>query len=151
MNDPYLNEDNCYERLRWEYIKHGRIIVAVDYDDTLFPYHNKDNTHNQIIDLLKICANLDFYIVIFTASAPERYLEIEEYCRKIELGIDSINKNPIPLKFGNHGKIYYNILLDDRAGLASAYNTLKRLVDEIIKDRDTQVYQDYIDRLDNTN
>lgn len=147
-SDPYLNEDNCFDRLRREYIKHGRLIVAADFDSTISPWPPEENSsHDKIIDLLKICANLDFYIVVFTASAPERYPEIEKYCQEIELGIDSINKNPIPLKFGNHGKIYYNILLDDRAGLLSAYNTLKRLVDELVKDRDTQVYQDYIDKL----
>ena len=42
--------------------------------------------------------------------------------------LDSINKNPIPMPYGNHGKIYYNILLDDRAGLGQAYDTLTELL-----------------------
>jgi hypothetical protein len=45
--------------------------------------------------------------------------------------IASINENPIDLPFGNNGKIYYNILLDDRAGLGQALDTLNKTIELI--------------------
>jgi len=54
-----------------------------------------------------------------------------EYMADHGIKISSINKNPIDLPFGNHGKIYYNHLLDDRAGLESALKILKSLIDRI--------------------
>ena len=128
MNDPYLNISNCVERIYNEYKKHKRLVIACDFDDTCFPYHNKENTHKRVLDLLRRCQEKNFYIVCFTASLPVRYPMIQEFFKKEGINISGINQNPIPLPFGNHGKIYYNILLDDRAGLSSAVDTLETLL-----------------------
>jgi hypothetical protein len=128
MSDPYLNISNCVERLYNEYKKHKRLVIATDFDDTCFPYHNKENTHKRVLDLLHRCQEKNFYIVCFTASLPVRYTMIQEFFKKEGITISGINQNPVPLPFGNHGKIYYNILLDDRAGLNSAVDTLETLL-----------------------
>ena len=49
-------------------------------------------------------------------------------------GIDAINENVIDPEesgFGESRKIFFNILLDDRAGLGQAYNILDQLLVEI--------------------
>jgi hypothetical protein len=64
----------------------------------------------------------------------DRFVFIQEYCKEIGVEIDCINTNPIPLKYGNNGcKIFYNILLDDRAGLGQALETLEVLLNKIDK------------------
>lgn len=84
-----------------------------------------------IINLLKRCKEHNFYIVLFTASDPIRFPFMHEYMNARGVQVDAINENPIPLPFGNHRKIYYNIFLDDRAGLSSATAILAALLHKI--------------------
>lgn len=128
MSDPYTTTLRCVNRLYREYKRHPRIIVACDFDDTVYPYHDKSETHERVFSVLRECQKHNFYIVLWTASAPERFDFMKNFMNENGIKIDSINENPIPLPFGNNGKIYYNILLDDRAGLGSALDTLETLL-----------------------
>lgn len=114
------------QRLLDEWKLHGKIIISVDYDDTLFPWKldNKDDI-NRTIKLVQLARETGAYIVVFTASDPDRYEEIQKHCSSIKLPIDSINKNPIELPYGKNGKIYYNINLCDRSGLIEALDILE--------------------------
>lgn len=131
MNDPYLNTEKTYNRLHEEYLKYGKIIVACDYDDTIYDFHKKGYTYTAVVNLLLECQKLGFYICIFTGSPTDKYQEITDYTKNLGLNIASINKNPFPMPFGNDGKMYFNILLDDRAGLNESYNILNRLIQHI--------------------
>lgn len=128
MNDPYTKMSQCVNRLYNEYKKHPRLVVAVDFDDTCFDYHGDRKSHERVLEVLKECKRHNFYIVVWTASDPSRFDEMKLFLSDKGIKVDSINENPIPLPFGNHKKIYYNILLDDRAGLASALDTLETLL-----------------------
>ncbi len=129
--DPYTNKLNCISRLYKEYCKHKKLIVAVDFDDTIFDFHRSGYSYDKIIAILKECQELDFYICIFTGSPPTKYDFITKYMENLGIKIHSINKNPFPMPFGNDGKMYYNILLDDRAGLGEAYEILRFTLDNI--------------------
>jgi hypothetical protein len=118
--DPYTQVGPAVARLVDEYKKHNKLIVAVDFDDTLYDYHQKGFTYLRVLHLLHRCQELGFYIVLFTAAPPERWDSQKEYLRHLGVEVSSVNSNPINLPFGNHGKIYYNVLLDDRAGLGQA-------------------------------
>lgn len=134
MKDPYLNAENSFKRLLKEYLQYGKLIVAVDHDDTVYDFHEKGYQYTKVINLIKECKELSFYIVLFTGCRKDKWEEIEGWwLENIGFKPDSINKNPIELPFGNDGKIYYNILLDDRAGLDSTYRQLK-LLTEIAKE-----------------
>jgi hypothetical protein len=132
--DPYMNGRVCVDRLMDEYHAHKKLIIAVDFDDTVYDIHSKGFQFPEIWDLLKECKSKGFYIVVFTASAPERYEFITQHFKDNGIVIDSINKNPIELTYGNHGKIYYNILLDDRAGLGQAFSILNIVLQRIRKE-----------------
>ena len=138
MNDPYTDIGICVQRLYKEYREHKKLIVAVDFDDTVFDFKNNNDTHDKMWKLLKRCQEQEFYIVCFTASSDERYPFITEHFQNFGINISSINKNPIPLKFGNHGKIYYNILLDDRAGLKCAMETLTAVLNLVEFEKSTE-------------
>lgn len=128
MNDPYTNTVITAKRLFKEWQKHPKLIIAVDFDSTLYDYEQKGDTYNHIITVLKKCNQLGFYVVLWSASKPERFAFMQEYTRSLGIEIASINENPIPLPFGNDKKIYYNILLDDRAGLGQALDTLEIVI-----------------------
>lgn len=118
--------DKYVQRLFDEWKMHGKLVVAVDYDDTIFPYRlNDDEDVKDTIELVKDVHRVGAYIVIFTASNKARHQEIVDYCSKMDIPCDAINQNPIKLPYGNEGKIYYNINLCDRSGLAEAKRILK--------------------------
>jgi len=114
------------KRLVEEWNLHGKIIVAVDFDDTICPWKlTNQQKCDKVIELLKEARRVGAYIVIFTACKQNRYEEIRKYCDSKDLHIDTINQNPIDLPYGNQNKIYANIFLDDRAGLDQALDTLQ--------------------------
>lgn len=139
MSDPYTTTSKCIERLLKEYNKHNRLIVAVDFDDTVYNYHSGENaTHERVLNVLRKCNSLSFYVVIWTASDPSRFDMIRNYMSQKGIKIATINENPIDLPFGLHKKIYYNILLDDRAGLGQSLDTLEAVIMMLEKNKDPQ-------------
>jgi len=133
MIDTFYDTKHCVERLYKEWVQHPKLIIACDFDDTIFDFHNRGQTHDDVVDLLKECKSLGFYVVLFSASKPERYPFMMEYCKNLGVEVDGINKNVIELPYGNNGKIYYNILLDDRAGLFQAVTILLMVIQKIKK------------------
>jgi hypothetical protein len=128
-DDPYTRITMSVRRLIKEYKEHGKLIVALDFDDTVFDFHKVGSTYPRVLDLAARCSALGFYIVLFTGGDPKDYGVQKEYLARHGVIVSSVNCNPIPLPFGNHGKPYYNILLDDRAGLGEACTVLESLLD----------------------
>ncbi|WP_194767286.1 hypothetical protein [Tamlana sp. I1] len=116
-----------YERLRKDYQQHRSLFVAYDYDNTVFDYHNQGIDYGKIIDLLRVCKLLGFTLILFTGNEGEQLETIKLDLMKKGIPYDLINENPLM----KTRKPYYNILLDDRAGLKEAYINLKKLTDEI--------------------
>ena len=125
------------ERLYKEWKQHGKIVIAVDYDSTIYPWHTIDNKEDidKVISILQVAHNTGAYIVINTCSNPDRYEEIQKHCENIKIPIDSINSNPLDLPYGKNGKVYANIYLDDRAGLLESLNTLETAMYKIRGDK----------------
>lgn len=130
--DTFCQTNNAILRLYQEWEKHKKLMIAVDFDDTVFDFHNRNQEHSMVIEILKKCNDLGFYVTVFTASKPDRYDFIRNYMDKLSVKIHGINENAVQLPYGNNGKIYYNILLDDRAGLGQAYTTLMSVI-ELVK------------------
>ena len=114
-------------RLFEEWNQHGKIIIAVDYDDTISPWKNADQSDcDDVIERLKQAQVTGAHIVIWTACNKDRYDEIKRYCAGKGLFVDSINANPVNLPYGNNGKIYANVYVDDRAGINEALLVLEK-------------------------
>ncbi len=126
MTDPYTDTAACVARLLKMYAQHPRLLVAVDFDDTLFDFHKTGAAYPRAVAAVRAAQAAGFYITIFTASAKDRYPFIMEHCRSLGIVPDAINRNVIPSPFGNDGKIFYNIFLDDRAGLGQALDILEQ-------------------------
>jgi hypothetical protein len=139
LQDPYMDTGRCVDRLFREYLKHPKLIIASDFDSTLFDVHGAGHTFPAVISLLKECAALGFYIVVFTASADSRWPEIRAEMDRLGIPVSAINTNPIPLPYGHQGKIFYNLLIDDRCGLLQAFDILRLTISRIRHHRATQV------------
>lgn len=125
--DYFLDDQKCINRLLEEYEKYGSIIVAYDFDNTVFDYYNKGYTYPLVIRLLRQCKELGFHLTVFTSCNDDRFPEIRKYLTENNIPFDGINETPDFIPFKGR-KVYYNILLDDRAGLTSAYNQLVSVI-----------------------
>lgn len=124
-----MTKEQLINRLLTEWKTHGKIIVSVDFDDTIFPFrHATQEECDKRIELLKQVKSTGAYIIIHTACNTDRFADIETYCDNKKLPIDGINVTPpsLDLPYGRPGsKIYYNINLCDRSGLNEAMNILE--------------------------
>lgn len=115
------NMERYINRLTKEWKEHKKILLACDFDDSLSPWKFDDFNYQEVFKLICEAKELGAYIVIFTACKEDRYDYIRKYCKEVGgFEIDGINENIIELPYGNNRKIYYNHLLDDRAGLMQA-------------------------------
>jgi hypothetical protein len=132
MEDPFLLYANNHIRLMHDYRKHGSLIVAFDFDNTVFDYHKNGSTYPKVVELLREVKALGWPLILFTAREKgERIIEAVSYCRDIGLYSNQnfyVNRSPV---MQGTAKPYYNILLDDRAGLKEAYNLLSNIIKQI--------------------
>lgn len=119
------------QRLTNEWIKYGRIILGIDFDSTIFPWEVDgialvdQEECNYVIEKIIRAQKMGAYITINTACNPDRFEEIRAYCSGRGLHVDSINSNPIDLPYGQHGKVYANHYVDDRADLYGSLEILE--------------------------
>lgn len=129
-------------RLYQEWSQHGKIVVAVDYDDTISPWKFKDKEDlielDKTINILKVAKETGAYITVWSACDKARFNEIKEYCHSKGLEIDSINENPIDLPYGKDRKIYANIYIDDRGGINEALDILQECMYKIRADKESK-------------
>lgn len=135
--DFYLAEEHVVDRMVREWEKYGSLIVAYDFDNTVFDFHDEGHRYEQVIELLKECKELGAYLMVYTAREDEELDFVKNYLHTNDIPYDSINETPPYIKFSGR-KLYYNVLLDDRAGLASAYRTLK-VACTIMKEKQTRI------------
>lgn len=68
FND-YFNAKNSTIRLLNDYYKYGDLIVAFDFDNTIFNYNGAaDRTFFDVTHLLQECSALGFTMVLFTTN-----------------------------------------------------------------------------------
>ena len=128
MNDPYTDDFNVLKRIVKEYQEHGKLIVAVDFDGTINDFHNEGYKFPRVREVLHKCNIHNFTVIAFTANKDHE--TVYKGFNDLAIKIDGINMNVLP-QFEGSGKIYYNILLDDRAGLSSSLYVLEMFFDII--------------------
>lgn len=129
--DFFMDDKNVIERLVREWKEHGKLIIAFDYDNTVYDFYQKGHTFHNVIQLLRECKEFGAYLMVYTACEEYKFPKLISYMNENDIPFDSINEVPDYIPFKGK-KLYYNILLDDRAGLSSSYNCLKNAL-EIMK------------------
>ena len=118
--------DWATKRLVDEYFQHNRLIIAFDFDDT-FP---------EVLGLLKRCQReINCKFILYTCRAGEtgkfNIPDALKICRLNSIDPDAVNTDiVVDYQTLNH-KIFYNILLDDRAGLKEACKILSNALNII--------------------
>lgn len=128
------------EVLKEQYKRHGKIIVAFDFDDTISPFRGQScEMTRQLIRDLRPYAHL----ICFTARNPE----------ELEMVKCSLTKNDIPFDYINKEfdgseiigkKIYFNQLLDDKAGLYESYCLLREFLTDLYTEKtELHTFEEY--------
>lgn len=127
-----------YNKLIEQYKQHRKLIIAFDFDDTVFPY-SKD-VDGFIISKCQECvrkANEQGHdVILFTCRDDQRIPS--QYFHFNNMRYDYFNESPVKDVDTGMGKIYYNILLDDKAGLYESLSTLQQVlltIDELKQEK----------------
>lgn len=129
--DHYMIHNNVVDRLLREYRLHNRLIVAYDFDNTVFDYHNRGESYELVINLIRKLGKIEgIELIVWTGSDKSRYDFVGDYLKKNDIPFNKINENPDFFK-SSSPKIFYSILIDDRAGMESAYNALIDFINKI--------------------
>ncbi len=126
--DYYMIEENAVQRLLREWDAYGRIVVAYDFDNTVYDYHKEGHDYSEVIELIHQLHEAGAYLMVYTARPQTELYKVRNYLDENRIPYDSVNKMPDFLPFTENKKLYYNILLDDRAGLLSSVNILRNVL-----------------------
>jgi hydroxymethylpyrimidine pyrophosphatase-like HAD family hydrolase len=126
--DFYLKAKNSSSRLADEYLKYGTLVVAFDFDDTVYDFHQKGRQYEEMIGLLKKLKSIDCYLICWTGQEDLEF--VRSYLRLNDIPFDAVNENP-PFHQSTSRKIYANAYLDDRAGLKQVFDELNSLVQSV--------------------
>lgn len=135
IGHPFFDK-GAVERLKKEYETHSKLVVGFDFDNTIFDVHNNGGNYSYIISLLQQCKKLEFTLCLYTAELREDWLKWKvDYCKHFGIEPDYVNESPL---LPGTKKPFFNILLDDRAGLESAYLILEGVVEYAKKNSSSQ-------------
>lgn len=126
--DYYLSEKHCYDRLESEFKKYGKLILCVDFDDTVFDFHKLGREYNDVISLLRRWQPYS-EIIVFTGNGDDKYQMITKYMNEHGVEIRGVNCDSSVVVSGR--KVYANVYIDDRGGLPLVYKNLLSLIEKI--------------------
>lgn len=136
--DEFLKPNANFNRLLSEYLNHGTLVIGFDFDATVHDYHKTGESHEMVIALLRDLKRIGCKLICWTAHPNLDY--VNNYLYEHKIPFDSINEGGIPLGWESK-KPFFSALLDDRAGLITAYNDLKQVVTTIksYNENDTRI------------
>lgn len=131
MKDVAFYHPFCYSgsfgRLCQELDTHKKLVIGFDFDNTIFDVHNKGGDYSQVISVLQRCKELGWTLCLYTAELREDWLKWKvDYCKHFDIEPDYVNESSL---IKGTKKPFFNLLLDDRAGLEEAYTLLIKVID----------------------
>lgn len=127
IEDRYLSSSLSVFRLFQEYKHYGKLYVAIDFDHTLYDYDQIGDTFPKLKEIIRKAQEKGCIMILFTAREGEKLEFAVNHCKSFGFIPDYINESPVM----QTRKPFYSILLDDRAGLNEAYQTLSLVLNLI--------------------
>lgn len=118
-------------RLVEQYKKMDRLIIAYDFDDTVAPYYSV-SCYRAASAIRMAKEHLNAYLIVYTCNQDKE--KIKKYLDMEKIPYDTINENAPFIHFNKKdgSKLFYNLLLDDKAGLHQALSDLETLIYGVI-------------------
>jgi hypothetical protein len=119
------------------YEAHGKIIVGVDFDDTIFPMvDGREETEVRARWLRETLRQLleggAIVLCLYTVADPQSMIYKEALMDEWKIPPHWVNNSPVSPR-GKCNKPFFNILLDDKAGLNEAVEVLKEFHAHLFK------------------
>ena len=136
MKIPYL--PNLYDKIKDVFNTHNNIIIALDFDDTIFDWKSKGYDVDYVIDLVKRAQKvLHAKVILFTCREGLVLAEAVDYCKDNGISLFGINRNPdLP---PTNSKPFYNILMDDKACLPEVCGIIECLIQAVQNENDADI------------
>jgi hypothetical protein len=132
--NSYINDRKAIDRLKKEYNEHQCLVIGFDFDCTIFDYHKEKLDILPVELLLRRCSDRGLTMCLYTLTPEGSFLKDKlDYLTRRGIRVDYINASNILIEQNTVAppKPFFSILLDDRAGLASAYKILSTTLDEL--------------------
>ncbi|ABG59679.1 hypothetical protein [Cytophaga hutchinsonii] len=123
--DCYLNAANSFARILDEYQTYNSLVVAFDFDDTVYDFHKKGRLYADVVTLLRDLKKINCHLICWTGQEDLTF--VKNYLMENNIPFDDINENP-PFHVSSSKKVYANVYLDDRAGLKQVFGELTQLL-----------------------
>lgn len=115
------------EKLLEQHKQWGSLIIAFDFDDTVFPYRYPIEVLRPVHELLRECHEAGHELVCFTAN--DDLEKVTRYLLWNNIPYHAINESSV----ASEGKIFYNIFLEDKAGLDQTIEILREFLKRTTK------------------
>lgn len=122
--DFFMDSRNVVDRLLAVYKEHGKLLIAFDFDDSVFNTHNRTNASYDLVHELLRELRPYARFMCFTASWEERFPFIKQFCNDNGLPLDVGVNDDLETLGWKTRKPYFNAILDDRCGLRQTYEDL---------------------------
>jgi len=111
------------KRLYDNYLQYGKIVLGVDFDNTVYPLDPifKESCE-ETVELIKQALPYST-ICLWTVADKWSLVYKESFMEYMGIPAEYVNKSPIVL--GDGVKPFFNLLLDDNAGLEESRAILK--------------------------
>ena len=134
MNNPFVKSKAAKLcKLLQQYEDHGKIVVGIDFDFTLYDSTKAytDNAfYDDILSLVKRAQSSGACtLCLWTASGDVE--GVIEATNSVGIYWDYINESPLVFRDPAPRKPHFNLLLDDSAGLGEAVKTLQLFLDTV--------------------
>ena len=129
MEDRFLTQENSVERLVFEYKKYKNLYIGFDFDNTVFDCHKINDTFPRMEKLLRFLKQNGFKLVLYTGNENKFLEKAVKYCK--DHGYEPDYVNECPLTRPEHRKPMLSILMDDRAGMHEAYDTIIKMLNKV--------------------
>lgn len=120
---------NLLDKLKGVHEQYGKIIVAFDFDDTLYAYgmYGDEAAISKAQSLVYRCLETGQTLLLFTCREGNLLDEALFFCEQNGMFFEHVNENP--LQTFTSRKPFFNILIDDKAGIYEASKILEEYLD----------------------
>lgn len=130
-------KEYCVRKLVKNWIDHKKIIILLDFDNTILPYNDVErNLCNKVFESVLEAQKLGTHLILYTCRDGRDLDNAIDYCGKRGLYFDDVNPQT-PSFEGLSIKPLCNIMLDDRAGLMASLEVLNDAI---------KLYKEYLQR-----
>lgn len=125
-----FSEAKIEDRLLKEYVEHdGRLVIGVDFDNTIFDTHAIGGDFSCVIEVVRECILRGMVVCLYTSSEEPKDIDrkVSIFTEMFGVKPDYVNYSPLSPKAS---KPFFNILLDDRAGLEESWRVLYHILEK---------------------